>query len=157
MARTEEEKVGGYITVRFGDEARRLPTLKIADSRTWKKLWADRFGADFDAMLSQPGEMSRLQALDTHGTTTLLELIVAYDKGKVLNGRKAIEASLDDEAILALYNSLVEVSFPFALGMLAAKVLITPTSIPAVPLDGASSPNSLSPNGASGLTVSPPN
>ena len=159
MARTEEEIIGGYITVRIGDEARRLPTLKIAESRVWKQAFSKAFAGDL-ASPRQPGSAAMLafMAADHLGSTVMLDLIVAYDKTKVLGGRKEIERVLDDDQMYAIYNQLIEVTFRFARELTATQLAMmvgAPQTV--APLNGASLPSLPSPSGDSGPTDSPPN
>lgn len=160
MARTEEERALGYIPVQCGDEVRRLPVLKIVDDAAWKAAFNKAWTGDTLKEL-RPGrtDMAGFMAADQLGSKVMLDLVIAYDKTKVLGGRKEIERLFDADQLQALYEKLVEVTFRFASSVTATQLamMVYLTSQAGAPLGGANSASSQPPNGDSGPIASPPN
>lgn len=107
--RTEDLGLAGVLTLTIGGRARSVPVLKLRQSREWKARLGDvAKGIELDDDLGVT--IAHAAALPAD---IALDLVDAYDVGKVLGGRDAIEDAATDREIFAALESLVKVTFPF--------------------------------------------
>jgi hypothetical protein len=114
MPRTEEERAGGYILVRYNGREWELPTLKREGERAWKRSLAERLGPHVARLVSewtpQSDPAEALSGANEAYIDALAELIVAYDTSGAI-GPEGVE-SLDSDQIRDLFQRLYDIANP---------------------------------------------
>lgn len=107
----EEEVIAGLLPFRVGGVTHLVPELKWRANREWQ----DRLRSTFLALASVPAETPEGQQTMADAER---ELVLAYDQTHVLGDLEdATEREID-----AIYNRLMEVSFPLAQSQAALMV-----------------------------------
>lgn len=115
MARTEEERAGGFLLARYNGHEWELPTLKREGERAWKRLLGEKLGGPVARLLAEwkPGSDVRetLGEANEAYVDAMAELIVAYDESGVI-GTDGVDG-LDSDQIRDLFGRLYDVANPF--------------------------------------------
>ena len=111
MVRHEEEIVGGFLNVTLGGERRKLPVLKIRESRSWKESLAvtlrDRVSpADFR-------KVDDVGSIGVLASDAILDLVLDYDRSNALGGREYVEEHGTDVEVYEILRGVWGLSFPF--------------------------------------------
>jgi hypothetical protein len=150
MPRTEEERAGGYLLVRYNGESWELPTLKRERERAWKRLLPDRLGPLFKRLVDEwkPGDDVNevFGSANEQYVDAMVELLVAYDESRVI-GREGFD-SLDSDQIKDLFGRVYEITNPFDQDLQKATFQIGMAAIGAA-LEAARSAGANSTNGRS--------
>lgn len=136
----EDEIASGLLTVTVGGEARFLPELKWRANRAWQQRMQEVFASLLDVPENTPEGQAAMADAQR-------ELVLAYDETGALGDLEdATERELD-----AVYNRLLEVSFPLAGSREAAALMVIRAVLAAARAAGsqpASSTSGPSPSGA---------
>jgi hypothetical protein len=152
MARSEADIAAGIIRVRIGQTERELSTLKIAALPAWKKLLAEKTGHSVDELDANAPGILISGAVGVH----TMELVLAYDRGGVLGGRKWLQENADPAQLYhGVLKPILEVVFPFVGDSLATldRLRVVAPFLGAA-FAGATSTNGRSDTGAGDQTTS---
>lgn len=157
MARTEEERAGGFILVRYNGQEWELPTLKREGERAWKRLLAERLGPQVARLLAEwKPDSNAAEALSGASEAyidAMADLIVAYDATGVM-GQAGVD-SLDSDQIRDLFARLYDIANPLDPDLQKA-LFTTAMVVMQQALEVARSAGPSSTNGASGTGTSAP-
>jgi hypothetical protein len=113
MAEDEEEVVAGLLPFTIDGRTRHLPELKWRANRDWQARMQDVFGSLVDVPADTPDGQHAMADAER-------ELVLAYDTTGVLGDLEdATEREVD-----AIYNRLLEVSFPLAQSQVSLAMML---------------------------------
>lgn len=118
LDRTPEEVLSGFLPIQVGGTVRAVPTLKLKYIPEWTRL-LDGYTPSASA---RPASDGFTIAAETE-TTTLLDLIVAYDKTDALGGREWLEEHADPAELRAALRQMLGNVYPKGIADLAWMVL----------------------------------
>lgn len=134
----EEEVASGRLLVTVGGEVRQLPELKWRANRAWQRRMQEVFASLADVDPDTPAGQEAMSDAQRG-------LVIAYDgTGALGDLDDATERELD-----AVYNRLLEVSFPLARSRGGAALMLARMAIEAAGSRLASSMSGPSPTGTS--------
>lgn len=153
MARTEEERAGGYLLVRYNGNEWELPTLKREGERTWKRLLPGKLGDPVTRLMAEWTKDTDVReafgGANEAYVDALADLIVAYDATAVM-GREGIE-TLDSDQIRDLFQRLYDIANPLdpdlQKALFSTAMAVIQQALEVARLVGPSSTNGLSPTG----------
>lgn len=115
-ARPDEQVVGGFIPVELGGEAKVLPVLSIRENRTWTKLFAGSIRAKLEAV-GPLQSVDEVVGLLVESMDTMMDLLVAYDRDKVLGDKEWIDTHATDREVYETLKRVTAAAFPFGVDL----------------------------------------
>lgn len=111
MARTEELGLAARLPIVVGGEQVELRTLNLDESEKWQAKLADGI-AGFDIPESNDPSVV-FAALAKQPTKVMLELVTAYDVGKVLGTPASLRKRITQRELYAAVKQMVSAEAPF--------------------------------------------
>lgn len=114
--RPDEQVVGGWIPVTLGGEARNLPVLSIRENRAWTALFAGSI-RDKLAAVEPLASVDEVVELLVASMDTMVDLLVAYDRDKVLGDKEWIDTHATDREVYETLKRVTAAAFPFGVDL----------------------------------------
>lgn len=115
-SRPDEQVVGGFIPVEMGGEAKVLPVLSIRENRAWTKLFAGSIRAKLDAV-GPIKSVDEVVTLLMASMDTMMDLLVSYDRDKVLGDKEWIDTHATDREVYETLKRVTAAAFPFGVDL----------------------------------------
>lgn len=152
--RTEDEIVGGLLTVVLGSIRKPLRILTMREARVWKLSLVGKLGGEIGSL--DLASTKDVGPLIEAASDRILDLVVAYDVDGTLGGREWLEGNASDLEVYSVFRRMLEVSFPFVRDLRTALAEIRALGLADLLAGGgsrpASSTNGDSPAGDSAST-----
>lgn len=114
--RPDEQVVGAFIAVVLGGEAKTLPVLSIRENREWTRLFAGSIRSKLDAV-GPIESVDEVVTLLVNSMDTMMDLLVAYDRDKVLGDKEWIDTKATDREVYETLKRVTAAAFPFGVDL----------------------------------------